>query len=252
MSVTFPPAEHHSYMRRVAFLLFLATICSAQTKAPVVVELFTSEGCSSCPPADQLLIRLEQQPVPNADVIVLGEHVDYWDRLGWRDRFSSSRFTDRQSLYASHFRIDGPYTPQMVINGRTEFVGNDAGRALREISQASKAKDSTPQITITDTADHLHVTITSGDHRPLNVMCAITERNLSTKVGGGENGGRELHHTGVVRELSKLGATRNGHFETDVPLKLARDWRVDNLRAVVFLQNGPAGEIIAAAQVPLK
>ena len=239
-------------MRYFALILFLTALASAQTKTPVVVELFTSEGCSSCPPADQLLFRLEQQPVPNADIIVLGEHVDYWDQLGWRDRFSSSRFTDRQSLYANRFGISGPYTPQMVVNGRSEFVGNDAAKALSEVAQASKTSKAALRIDLTRDSDRLHVAVTSPDRRPLNVFCAITERDLSTKVGGGENGGRELHHTGVVRQLTKLGTVKNGRFESDVPLKLASDWRPENLHAVVFLQNGAAGEISSAAQIPLK
>jgi hypothetical protein len=239
-------------MRYLALLLLVATICSAQTKTPVLVELFTSEGCSSCPPADQLLFRLEQQPVANADIIVLGEHVDYWDQLGWRDRFSDSRFTDRQSLYANHFGIDGPYTPEMVVNGRSEFVGNNAPRALHEIAQAAKSPGVAPQISLTRNPDRLHVTVTTQDRHPLNVMCAITERDLSTKVGGGENGGRELHHTGVVRQLTKLGSTRDGRFDSDVPLKLSRDWRPENLHAVIFLQKGVAGEITGATQIPLK
>lgn len=238
-------------MRYLAVILLFATLAAAQTKTPVVVELFTSEGCSSCPPADQLLMRLEQQPVPTAEVIVLGEHVDYWDQLGWRDRFSSSRFTDRQSLYADHFRISGPYTPQMVVNGRFEFVGNDANRALSEISLASKTSKPLPQITVVRASDHIHVTVTSTDRRSLNVFCAITERDLSTKVGGGENRGRELRHTAVVRQLTKVGATRDGRFESDVPLKLSSDWRPENLHAIVFLQNGYAGEISSAVQIPL-
>ncbi len=237
----------------LALVLLIGTAAAqTQTKTPVVVELFTSEGCSSCPPADQLLFRLEQQPVPNADIILLGEHVDYWDQLGWRDRFSSSRFTDRQTLYANHFRIDGPYTPQMVVNGRAEFVGNDSDKALREITRASQASGPVPHIQITRQQDRLHVTVASAAARPFNVLCAITERDLTTKVGGGENGGHELHHTAVVRQLTKLGATRDGHFESDVPLKLSSDWRPENLHAVVFLQNGSSGEITGATQIPLK
>lgn len=233
-------------------VLLLSRFAAAQTKTPVLVELFTSEGCSSCPPADQLLFRLEQQPVPNIEIVVLGEHVDYWDQLGWKDRFSSSRFTDRQQYYASHFGIDGPYTPQMVINGRVEFVGNDSDKALRAIADQGKSSKSTAQVNLVRAGDHLHVSITSADRHPLNVVCAITERDLTTKVGNGENRGRELHHTAVVRQLTKLGTIRDGRFESDVPLKLSSAWRPENLHAVIFLQNGAAGEISSAAQIPLK
>src|SRR5438477_2909954 len=103
---------------------------AGQSRAPVLVELFTSEGCSSCPPADRLLETLDPQ------VIVLSEHVDYWDRLGWRDPYSSHASTLRQEAYARTFGTQGPYTPQMVIDGATEFVGNDSRRAADEIARA--------------------------------------------------------------------------------------------------------------------
>ena len=230
-------------------LLLLATVAAAQTKRPVLVELFTSEGCSSCPPADQLLFQLERQPVPDAEVIVLGEHVDYWDQLGWLDRFSSRAFTVRQQHYAERFGGDS-YTPQMVINGRVEFVGNDSEKALRSIAQQAKSAEPT-EVHLVLNGDHLHITVGGSDRHAWNVLCAITERNLSTKVGAGENHGRELHHTAVVRQLSKVGSTKDGHFEGDVPLNLSRDWKPENLHAIVFLQHGSAGEIRGAAQIDL-
>jgi hypothetical protein len=237
----------------LACVILLAAVCAAQTTSPVVVELFTSEGCSSCPPADRLLIELDQkQQVDGSDIIVLGEHVDYWDGLGWRDRFSSARFTERQQAYAERFRISGPYTPQMVVNGSTEFVGNDSRTATKNIQQAAHRPTPAATIHVTQAADHLHISITGAGKHAANVLCAITERELTTKVGAGENNGRELHHTAVVRDLRKVGTTRDGSFETDVPLKFSSDWRIENLRAVVFLQSGNAGEILSATQVPLK
>src|SRR4051812_14249507 len=110
------------------------------SRVPVVVELFTSEGCSDCPPADALLRKLEEkQPVPNAEIIVLSEHVDYWDHIGWRDRFSSKTFTERQQKYGDRFKLDSVYTPQMVVDGRTELNGADERRALQAITDAAKA-----------------------------------------------------------------------------------------------------------------
>ena len=241
-------------MRKLSLVLvlLLATLASAQTKSPVLVELFTSEGCSSCPPADQLLIQLDQkQPIAGADVIVLGEHVDYWDQLGWLDRFSSRKFTDRQQSYANRFRIDGPYTPQMVVNGTTEFVGNDSDKAFGAIKRASVSAHESPAITIQRSGDHIHVRVDNAGTKPLDVLCAITERDLSTKVGGGENHGRELHHTAVVRELHKLGSTHDGRFDSDYPLHFSKDWRPENLRAVVFVQSGNAGPISSAVQISL-
>ena len=127
----------------ILLLTLLLRIGNAQTapnqsRTPVLVELFTSEGCSSCPPADALLAKLSRdQPVASAQIIILGEHVDYWDHLGWRDRFSSAQYTERQRQYGSRLKVDDIYTPQMVVNGSEQFVGNDAAHALRAIAQAS-------------------------------------------------------------------------------------------------------------------
>ncbi|MGZ7100121.1 MAG: DUF1223 domain-containing protein, partial [Candidatus Angelobacter sp.] len=219
----------------------------------VVVELFTSEGCSSCPPADELLGRLRQDlSAKNIQVIPLGFHVDYWNSLGWKDRFSSADFSQRQEQYARALKVDGPYTPEMVVDGTVEFVGNDAGQAQRTIrQQASQPEIATVKLS-SAAADQLAVQVkapaSTGDAL---VMLAITEDNLTTQVGSGENGGRMLHHAAVVRELRQVGTLHDGGIETTVPLKLQKDWKRDDLRAVVFVQNGPSGKIDGAASVAL-
>src|SRR5271163_244687 len=137
-----------SYSAYFLSLLFLGLPVSALSQSappnrtPVLVELFTSEGCSSCPPADALLAKLDHdQPIQNAEIIVLGEHVDYWDNLGWHDRFSSHEYTERQSQYSARLGVDGVYTPQMIVDGSDQFVGNDSTHARRSItSAAQKAK----------------------------------------------------------------------------------------------------------------
>jgi hypothetical protein len=221
----------------------------------VVVELFTSEGCSSCPPADELLGHLRQDlSAKNVQVIPLGFHVDYWNSLGWKDRFSSAEFTQRQEQYTQSLKVDGPYTPEMVVDGEVEFVGNDAGRAQSTIRQQASQLE-TAQVKISPAgADQLAIQI-KGPTGPSNgnvlVMLAITEDNLSTQVGSGENGGRTLHHAAVVRELRQVGTLKNGSLESTVPLKLAKDWKRNDLRAVVFVQQGPSGKIEGAASVAL-
>src|SRR5262245_53097741 len=109
-------------------------------RVPVIVELFTSEGCSSCPPADDALIRLAStQPVPGVEIVAMSEHVDYWNSLGWTDPFSSAQFSQRQDEYGRAFGLDGSYTPQMVVDGREQFVGNDVRNAVQAISRAAAA-----------------------------------------------------------------------------------------------------------------
>jgi len=118
-------------------ILTATSIAQRKARTPVLVELFTSEGCSSCPPADALLQKLDHdQPIEAADIIVLGEHVDYWDGLGWHDRFSSHQYTDRQSGYSNRFNLNSSYTPQMVVDGTEQFVGNDVTRARQAIASS--------------------------------------------------------------------------------------------------------------------
>jgi hypothetical protein len=225
----------------------------ATTAKAVVVELFTSEGCSSCPPADELLGHLRQDlSAKNIQVIPLGFHVDYWNSLGWKDRFSSADFSQRQEQYARSLGGDGPYTPQMVVDGTSEFVGNNAGQAQRAIREAASQPEIAGVKISWAGADQLTVQvkapISAGEGY---VMLAITEDNLATKVGSGENGGRTLHHAAVVRELRQLGRLHEGSFEASVPLKVDKDWKREDVRAVVFVQEGPSGKIRGAASVAL-
>ena len=218
-------------------------------KKPVIVELFTSEGCSSCPPADALLGQLRQPSnAKGAEVIPLGFHVDYWDSSAWHDRFDSAAYSRRQEDYARRFHIDGPYTPQMVVNGEVEFVGSLAGKAREAIAEAS-AQAPAAQVEISPAGgDKLLLKITGS--RPADVMLAITEDNLATKVGGGENDGRVLHHSAVVRELRRIGQVSNGSFSATVPLAIEKGWKRDDLRAVVFIQDEASGQIFGAASLP--
>jgi len=223
----------------------------ARSGSPVVVELFTSEGCSSCPPADALLTELDRQPIAGAEIIPLGIHVDYWNQLGWVDRFSSKEFTHRQNDYARHFGLDSVYTPQMVVDGHYEIVGNDSARARKLIAAEAQARRSAT-VEIRQADDHtLDVRVEHAGGSP-EVLLAITENGLSTSVRAGENGGRELHHSAVVRELVRLGSAKSGSFEKQVAIPHNEDWNHANLRAVAFVQSAGTGEIQGAASIPLK
>lgn len=231
-----------------------AATASPARKA-VVVELFTSEGCSSCPPADELLGRLRQEKFADGlEIIPLGLHVDYWNFQGWTDRFSSAGYTQRQAKYARKFRIEGPYTPQMVVDGASEFVGSDAARVRSAIVQAALR----PQLARVEIAilslgapQRLQVQVHAAAGTPGEVLLAYTEDNLATKVGGGENSGRELRHSAVVRELRSLGHLRNGSLEASLPLELKKDWKRNDVRVVVFVQEPDNGAIDGAASLQL-
>lgn len=223
-----------------------ATNPEAKRKA-VVVELFTSEGCSSCPPADTLLAELQRQGQQNgAEIIPLGFHVDYWNYLGWQDRFSSSAYSRRQENYARGFLLDGPYTPQMVIDGQRQFTGSDSRRAREAIAQEA-AEPQRAEVQLSFAAPDRLLVSASGENTA-EVKLAITEDNLASNVGGGENNGRMLRHTAVVRDFRTLGKLTKSGFRAEVPLTLPREWKSKDLRFVVFIQQ-PSGRIDAAASL---
>ena len=234
-------------------------------RTPVLVELFTSEGCSSCPPADELLMRLEQtQPVDGAEVIALSEHVDYWNHLGWRDPYSSSEFSARQNDYAHAFDTDGAYTPQMIVDGRAQFVGSDSGRARKAIASASR--DSKAVVTVSLASEDTRagsITLDVRAERPQSVsegdsaevLLAITESGLRSSVSRGENAGRRLSHTAVVRKLTALGsvASQGGaQFVAKPVVQIPRGWKRDSLRAVVFVQERTSRRVLGVAAAPLR
>jgi hypothetical protein len=215
---------------------------------PVVVELFTSEGCSSCPPADALLRDLlAKQPVAGAMVIGLGEHVDYWNQLGWRDPFSDARFSDRQRRYASATSSD-TYTPQMIVDGTSAFVGSDRSEALRAIGRAA-THAKTPVLLAWAPQPSLRLDVTIA-HATANddVLLAIAEDGLSSAVKSGENVGRTMTHAAVTRRLQSIGTTdRSGAFHASVPVTVDTRWRTSALTAVVIVQRHGQGAITGSA-----
>ena len=223
---------------------------------PVLVEVFTSEGCSSCPPADSLLSRLGRvQRVPGAEIIVLEEHVDYWDRLGWKDPFSSAAMSARQSEYGEALGGREIYTPQMIVDGRTEFVGSDEGDALRAIRAASATPKPAVRLSWAS-GDALAIQVeplTNGMRSDApQVYLAVAENMLHSDVKGGENAGRGLEHDGVVRQLIAVGKTETGStgFSSTVSVRAASEWKRANLRAIVFVQEPHSRRVLAAAAIP--
>jgi hypothetical protein len=239
----------------VALLATNATAQSAKaSRTPVLVELFTSEGCSSCPPADALLAKLDSiQPVPAAEIIVLGEHVDYWDGQGWHDRFSSHQFTDRQTGYSSTLHFDNPYTPQMIVDGTDQFVGNDAAHALRAIQHAAQS----PKLQLNlspPVVDGNRISATVSTTAPLaqlrgDLYAALVDPTDTTDVRHGENGGRQLQHVGVVRVMQRIGSLKDLASPHQFTLKAPADATPGTMRVVVFAQRQDQGAILAAATI---
>jgi hypothetical protein len=224
-------------------------------RVPVIVELFTSEGCSDCPPADAVLKHLQDtQPVPGAEIIVLGNHVDYWNHDGWTDRFSTRELTQRQEEYGTSFKLDSVYTPQMVVDGKAEFNGQDEPHAKRAVAAAINDPKANVSVTRPENGDNaLNIQIDSipESAKRAQVFLAITEDHLQSNVGKGENSGRVLNHNGVVRDLRSIGSAQGSSFSAQPKLKLDSSWKRSDLHAVVFVQDTTNRHILGAASLPL-
>src|SRR5438552_10240519 len=170
--------------------------------AAVVVELFTSQGCSSCPPADALIAALTKH---RGQVIPLAFHVDYWDNGAWRDPFSSRAWTQRQMMYVHHFALNGAHTPQMVVNGSRQFVGSNSMAMNAAIEEASRAKEA-GKVAFDATRDGNKLTATIRADAPQNsdIVIAVFENDISTKIRGGENSGRTATDAAIVRTLMRV------------------------------------------------
>ncbi len=230
----------------------------ANAPSPVLVELFTSEGCSSCPPADLLLQQIDRsQPVAGAQAIVLSEHVDYWNHLGWSDPYSSSFFSDRQNSYASHFGLASVYTPQMVIDGTEQFVAGDpraTDRAIEQARQRVKVPITISAVSLeNDGTLRAHVEAgalpASGSHRRADIFVVAALDHAESQVARGENQGRHLTHVAVVLSLTKVGSTEKGKgFAGDARIKLDTRRDLSHLRAIAFVQEPGPGAVLGAAE----
>lgn len=247
-----------------------SAFAASSPKQPVIVELFTSEGCSSCPPADSLLKKLsEDQPFDGIEILALEEHVDYWNTLGWSDPFSSIDFSRRQEQYAVALPDGGIYTPQMIVDGAAQFVGNRTREFRDQIRwAASHPKSRLFLISVPNSNPHSRtfelrvdnsnsgsagiVPPSTPNSPALELWIALTEKNLSSNVTAGENSGETLHHAPVVRVLRKQQSVA---LPLTTPVALTFDlndkWIPANLTAIAFLANPTTHQIQAAGSSPL-
>ncbi|HEV7512091.1 MAG TPA: DUF1223 domain-containing protein [Candidatus Acidoferrum sp.] len=226
------------------------------SRTPVLIELFTSEGCSSCPPADALLAKLDRsQPISGAELIVLSEHVDYWNDIGWKDPYSSHEYSERQTAYAARFGRGSVYTPQMVIDGHSELVGSDERRAIQAVQNETKfAKVALSLSAIRfERKNKLSMHIDAGPLGPAtaahsaSLLLAIADDSDESQVSRGENAGRTLKHVAVLRSLAPVGTVGKSD-------KVSRDITVNfnyesgrPLRIVGIIQESSAGRVLGVA-----
>ncbi len=221
---------------------------------PVLVELFTSEGCSDCPPADRLLEELDaKQFVPGAQAIVLSEHVTYWNHLGWRDPFSLDEVDFRQKEYGERFNLESIYTPQAVIDGAAQLVGNNAAGVAKAVEHAA----STPKKSLTIADAHwengavsfaVHGAVDSGT----KLIAVLAADATGPKITRGENAGRTIHHVAVVRTIKEFNANNaDGRTLRLSGGSLAHDQPAVPVRLVVFLVDRKSGRVTAVSEQTL-
>ena len=216
--------------------------------APVVVELFTSQGCSSCPPADALLGELSKR----SDVLALGFHVDYWDYIGWKDPYASKLATKRQKLYAESFKASFVYTPQMVVNGTIESVGSDRAGVEAAVEKAKTRAAAHPTLVLERRADGgLLVHIGAAEvKRSATVWLACFDRQRSTAVPRGENAGSTLTNYHIVRHFESLGTWKGQIVDFSLGPDVVAEYagRPDQDMAVLVQTEG-VGPILAAQRL---
>jgi hypothetical protein len=239
----------------IAAWLSAPLMLHASTRVPVLLELFTSEGCSSCPPADKLLTVLDrEQPVEGAELIVLSEHVDYWNHLGWSDPFSSQAISQRQEAYAAQLGGVEIYTPQLVIDGAKQVVGSNwpsVKQAIAESIQRAKvplqvtARKDGPRITL-----HLEISaLTPGLPPAAQVFVVLAADHAHSKVFRGENAGRELDHVAIGYSFRKIGKlTADSPFEKDLDVRPDTSFATGPIRIIAFVQDPNTRHILGVAQ----
>lgn len=252
-------------MKRFSLLIAVVALAGAQcglaatgnnpTSSPVLIELFTSEGCSSCPPAEQALQHMDaNQPIPGVQLIVLSEHITYFNHEGWTDPYSSQQLTDRQYAYAQGLGLKDVFTPQMLVDGTQELWDKNSQQAEEVVRQAAAAPSLPVQIESVNLDPkasilraHIAVNGTSARHNE-DIYAAVALDHATSNVLRGENRGKNLDHVAVVEALAKVGKLKKGNsFNGDVAIKLNPKFPAENLRLVVFVQESGVGKIDGAA-----
>ncbi|MFC2170866.1 DUF1223 domain-containing protein [Calditrichota bacterium] len=236
---------------------------SSDENIQVIVELFTSEGCSDCPSADLLLSDLyKSQPLDGYKIIPLEFHVDYWNRLGWNDPFSEEKFSDRQRAYVKVMNLSSTYTPQMIVQGEIEFVGSERKEALDAIRRSQNNLTLTFDNFIFSSIDSIRSIIVDIQVTPVkpfesssySLYTAITEDGLTTNVPLGENKGATLNHDGVVRVISpgmSIEVLTDNSVMYPVEISFEIVGKLDNLNFIAFIQTSNHGQIAGAVSRPL-
>jgi hypothetical protein len=227
----------------------LAWAASPEARKPVLVELFTSEGCSSCPPADALLQAIDrEQNIPGAQVIVLSEHVDYWDHDGWRDPFSSAAMTARQEAYAARFTQDSAYTPEAVIDGAKGLVGSDRRGLTSAVEQAAQRPKEEIAITGASVSGNaVAANVMIGALSRADLYAVLADDHDESSVSSGENSGRRLTHVAVARVIKRVGSLNNG-FSGQVRLAQPKDSEGRKMRLIIFAQEQGTGRILGVGE----
>jgi len=223
------------------------SITADNNRGFALVELFTSEGCSSCPPADAVVAKIQKES-NDKPVYILAYHVDYWNRLGWKDVFSDAAYSHRQSQYSAWLHLSGVYTPQIVVNGKTEFVGSEEG-TLRNAIKTNLQLQAAAQITLSDIkVDANKISLhynTEGNNHNTVLLVAIVQKQAQTKVERGENAGHTLSHVQIVRSLQSVNLNNNTGAEI---IELPKRFDPKGAELIAFLQNTVTGAISGATK----
>lgn len=236
----------------------------SDAKSPVIVELFTSEGCSSCPAADRLLMQLmDEQPIAGVEIIALAQHVDYWNTLNWADPFSSAGSSARQESYARALKKGPIYTPQMVVDGKSALIGSNREQAMTTIERAARSvkldiqlsqlKPSAPEPDLIQFEAQIAPSSALKSKDLLDVVFVITESGLPPSLSGSENTGPRRTYSAVVREMRLIGRAGGtaSPFREQIKTMIPSSWKRENLRAVIFVQERGRRRILGAAAIDI-